>query len=139
MNKKIIMSFLVLLTLVIGISTVSAGLFDSVTENSDLNVTDLEVSSQGYSTYEITCKLTPKKSFDYLEMYAVFYDSDGAVIEKSPLVWNTNNPAENQLIKVTGTAYVNSNEKPVRAEIFISDSAFNNQIEDAIFAQNVTM
>ncbi|MBQ3421597.1 MAG: hypothetical protein IJH34_07990 [Romboutsia sp.] len=139
MNKKLFVSLLVLFAIAVSTSAVSAGLFDSVTENSDLNVTDLEVSSQGYSTYEITCKLTPKKSFDYLEMYAVFYDSDGAVIEKSPLVWNTNNPAENQLIKVTGTAYVNSNEKPVRAEIFISDSAFNNQIEDAIFAQNVTM
>lgn len=128
-----------LVTISLGISGVSAGLFDSITDNQDLNVTDIEINDQGYSTYEINCKITPKKDFNYLEMFVIFYDDDNAVIEKSPLVWNTNEPAKDQIIKVSGTAYVqNQNEKPSRAEVYITDG-FDTNPENAIFSQNVTM
>ena len=73
-------------------------------------------------------------------MNAIFYDKDNAVIDKTPIAWNTNNPAKDQLIKVTGNAYLqNQKDKPVRAEVFFTDSAFTGNIDDAIYVQNVTM
>lgn len=139
MKKKILLSLLIIFTVAFSISSVSAGLFDSNTENQDINVTDIEIKDQGYSTYDVNCKITPKKDFNYLEMYVIFYDKDNAVIEKSPLVWNTNEPAKDQLIKVSGSAYIqNQNERPARAEVFITDG-FDTNPENAIFAENVTM
>ena len=73
-------------------------------------------------------------------MFVIFYDSDNAVIDKSTLVWNTNQPAKDQLINVSGTAYVqNDNEKAVRAEVYIIDSALDTEPENAIYSENVTM
>lgn len=139
-NKKVFIVLLVLFTVTLSVSSVSAGLFDFLTENQDLNVTDIEIVNKGYSLYDVNCEITPKKDFSYLEMTVIFYDEDDAVIEKNPLVWNINNPSKDQLMKVSGNAYItNSNAKPVRAEVFITDSPFNGDIEDAIFAENVTM
>ena len=141
MNKKIIVTLLILFTLTFTLSNVNAGLFDLNSEdnNDDVNVTDLEITYEGYSMYDVNCKLTPKKDFDYLEMYVIFYDSDDAVIGKSPLVWNMNQPTKDQLIKVSGEAFVdNDNVKPARAEVYITDS-LDDEPEYAIFSQNVTM
>lgn len=138
MNKKYLLVLLTVFTVLMGISSVSAGFFDFVSEDSDLNVSDIEIVSKGYSMYDVNCEITPKKDFDYLEMFVIFYDSDDAVIEKSVLVWNTNQPAKDQLIKVSGNAYIsNSNAKPVRAEVYISDSAFDTEPENAIFSEEV--
>ena len=100
----------------------------------------MSISYEGYSTYNVNCQITPKKEFDYPEMTVIFYDADNAVVDKSPLVWNTNSPSKDQLSKVSGSAYLtNQKYKPVRAEVYITDSAFDSDIEDAIFAQNVTV
>lgn len=119
-------------------SVVSAGLFDSSSD--DLNVSDITITSEGYSMYKVNCEVTPKKDFDYLEMQVVFYDSDDAVVGKSSLVWNVNNPEKDQLMKVSGSAFTDdADSRPVRAEVYFVDSAFGSSKDDAIYAQNVTM
>ena len=41
-----------------------------------------------------------------MDMVAIAYDSSGAVIERSPLVWNTNNAKSGQKCNVTGMLYI---------------------------------
>lgn len=141
MDKKIFMGLIVIFTVMIGLSSVNAGFFDFGTDsNNDLNVSNIEIVDQGYSMYDVYCDITPKKEFDYLEMYVIFYDADDAVLDKSVMVWNINNPTKDQLIKVSGNAFMtNSNANPARAEVFITDSVADTTPENAIFAENVTM
>ena len=61
----------------------------SSTANS-LTVENLKIVSQGYGSYDVKADITPNKDYSYLEMVAIAYESSGAVIEKSPLVWNIN-------------------------------------------------
>ena len=120
-------------------SVVSAGLFDS-SSSQDLNVSEIKIVSEGYSMYKVNCELTPKKNFDYLEMGVIFYDSNNAIIGKSPMAWNMNDVVKDQVIKVSGTAMTDdTSAKPARAEVYFIDSAFGKSSEDAIFVQNVTM
>jgi hypothetical protein len=140
MNKKMVLGLMLLLTVVMCLSSVNAGLFDLNTNSNDIEVSNLKIESEGYSMYDVNCDLTPKKDFTYLEMYVIFYNADGAVLEKNNLVWNTNNPAKDQLIKVSGSAFVrNNNEKPVRAEVYFTDSALESNPENALYVENVTM
>lgn len=141
MDKKILMGLLIIFTVIIGLSSVNAGFFDFITDtNSDVNVTNIQIVDQGYSMYDVTCDLTPKKEFAYLEMFVIFYDSNDAVLEKSVLVWNINNPTKDQLIKVSGTAYMqNQNINPARAEVYITDGVGDTTPENALFGENVTM
>lgn len=139
MNRKLLCSALIIITLALSLSSVNAGLFDFVSSDS-VEVNNLEIVSKGYSMYDVNCELTPKNDFSYLEMTVIFYDDDGAVIEKNPIVWNMNDVTKDQLIKVNGNAYItNQKDKPAYAEVFITDSPFNGNIEDAIYTQNVTM
>lgn len=109
-------------------------------KTSSLEVSNVTIKSEGYSMYTVSCDLTPKMNYSYLEMVVVFYDSNGAVIGKSPIVWNTNNPAKDQLIKVSGTAMTsNSNTVPARAELYFYDDALKSDPEDAVFVKNVTI
>jgi hypothetical protein len=138
-NKKIIFTLFIIMGILTASSVVSAGLFDS-SSSDDLNVSDITIVSEGYSMYKVNCELTPKKDFNYLEMQVIFYDSSDAVIGKSALVWNTNNPAKDQLIKVSGTAMTDdASSTPARAEVYFVDTAFGSTKDDAIFIQNVTM
>ena len=108
--------------------------------SNNLEVSDISIVSEGYSMYTVSCDLTPKIDYDYLEMQVIFYDSNNAVIGKSPLVWNINNPTKDQLIKVSGTATTSSSSTtPARAEIYIFDSAFSSNPENAIYVGNVTL
>lgn len=141
MNNKIFMGLLVIFAVIIGLSSVNAGFFDMASgTNNDLNVSNLQVDYEGYSMYDVTCDLTPKKDFNYLEMFVIFYDDNGAVLDKSVMAWNINNPAKDQLIKVSGNAYLtNQNVKPVRAEVFITEDVTDRTPETAIFGENVTL
>lgn len=105
-----------------------------------LEVTNISIKSEGYGLYDVGCDITPKTQYDYLEMEVIFYDSGNSIIGKNSLVWNTNNPTENQLIKVSGTATINNqNLKPARAELYFYDSVSTNDPEDAIYIKNVTI
>ncbi|HIH35163.1 MAG TPA: hypothetical protein HA255_01825 [Methanosphaera sp.] len=141
-GKSLLIS-LVGILLIISISSVSAGLFDSISDaaggNSDLTVENITLTDDGYGMYKVNCDMIPKKDFSYLEMEVTFYDNNGAVVGKSPLVWNMNEVKEGQLIKVTGNAYLDSSSNtPATAEIFIIDTAFGDS-DNPIFAENVTM
>ena len=138
-NKKIIFVLFIILGIMTASSVVSAGLFDS-SSSDDLNVSDISIVSEGYSMYKVNCEVTPKKDFDYLEMQVIFYDSSDAVIGKSTLVWNVNEPEKDQLMKVSGTAMTDDESStPARAEVYFVDSAFGSTKDDAIYVQNVTM
>lgn len=141
MDKKILLGLLVIFTVMIGLSSVNAGLFDFASStNNDINVSNIEIVNQGYSMYDVNCEVTPKKDFNYLEMYVIFYDSNNAVVDKSVMVWNINNPTKDQVIKVSGKAFMtNNNVEPTRAEVYITDSVGDTTPENAIFSQNVTM
>lgn len=139
MNKKIMAITLVLVSITLATSVVSAGLFDSDNKNDDLNVSNIEIKSEGYSMYKVNCELTPKKDFNYLEMEVIFYDSSGAVVGKSPLAWNMNDVKKDQLIKVSGNAITDdSSANPATAEVKFKDSSFGSS-DDAIYSENVTM
>ena len=138
-NKKLFFALFVVLGMIAASSVVSAGLFDSASSD-DLNVSDITIESEGYSMYKVSCEVTPKKDFDYLEMQVIFYDSSDAVVGKSAIVWNVNKPEKDQLMKVSGTAMTDdADARPARAEVYFVDSALDNSKDDAIYIQNVTM
>jgi len=138
-NKSLLISLLGVL-LIISLTSVTAGMFDSNNNsNSDITVENITVTSEGYGMYEVNCAITPKKDFNYLEMQVIFYDNSGAVIGKSPLVWNMNDITKDQLIKASGSAFTNSDSsRPAKAEIIIVDSSFGDSSK-SIFSENVTM
>lgn len=104
-----------------------------------IKVDDIAISSSGYGGYELTCKLVPDKDYNYLEAQVIFYDSDGAVIDKSPLVWNMNDVKANQTIKVSGSAYVSGDNTPTKAKVLFFDSSLGTEESDAIFTQEVNV
>lgn len=138
MNRKVITLILISMILALGTSCLSAA--DPQPQNNDILVENLSIESEGYSMYTVSADIVPKKDFNYLEMEVVFYDSDNAVIGKSPFAWNMNEPVKDQLIKASGTAMTDSDSTtPARAEIFIYDSSIEDDPSQAIFSQNVTM
>lgn len=135
-NKKLL---IISLAVIIVILLLAIGLV-STDNGSNLNVSNVNIVSQGYSMYTVSCDLVPNKDYSYLEMVVVFYDSTDSVVGKSSLVWNVNNPVKGQLIKVSGTALTSSaNAKPTRAELLFFDKAFSSNPQDALYSVNVTM
>ena len=104
-----------------------------------IDVSDLAISSTGYGGYELTGKLIPDKDYSYLEAQVIFYDSDGTVLDKSPLVWNMNDVNANQTIKISGSAYVSGDDTPTKAKVLFFDSTLNSEESDAIFIQEVNI
>lgn len=111
------------------------------TPDTTINVTDLSVKSEGYGSYKINGNLVPDKDYSYLEMVVVFYDSDGAIIEKSPLAWNINDVSAGQTIKLSGMAFVDSSVgSPVKADVYFFDSVFSGgDLDDAIYSETVNL
>lgn len=114
--------------------------FNTTGDTQTLNVSNIQINSEGYSMYTVSCDMIPNRDYNYLGLVVVFYDSSNAEIGKSPLVWNINNPTKGQMIKVSGTAMTsNANMKPARAELYFFDKSFSTDPKDAIYAQNVTI
>ena len=134
--KKSHILLISLIILIVGVSAVSAGFFDS--NNDKIKVDNLKISDEGYGMYDITCDLVAKKNIDYLEMVVVFYDDSGAILEKNPLAWNMNSVPKDQTIKVSGSAFVNSGT-PAKAEIFFFDDVLKDDLKDAIYNETVMM
>jgi hypothetical protein len=112
----------------------------STTPANALTVENLKVVSQGYGMYDIKATITPNKDISYLEMVAIAYDSSGAIIEKDPLLWNTNDAKAGQKYKVTGMMSITGNEEPAKVDILIFDSAFSGGDEAGnIYKQTVTV
>ena len=134
-GKTILMIMIILFILLIIIGSMSPS-----TPQTNPKITDLSIQSEGYGAYSVSGTLTPDKDYDYLEMVVVFYDDSGAVIDKSPLVWNMNDIQKDQIVKINGNAYVNGDSTPSKAEVYILDSAFGgNDLSDAIYNQTITI
>ena len=136
MKKRYILIFSLILA-ILSVSAVSAGLFGD--DNNKLTVDDLKISDGGYGMYDVTCNLKADKEFNYLEMVVVFYDDSGAIIEKSPLVWNMDNVPKDKTIKVSGSAFINGDNTPSKAEVYIFDDSLDTDLDKAIFNQTVEM
>ena len=136
MKKRYILIFSLILA-ILSVSAVSAGLFGD--DNNKLTVDDLKISDGGYGMYDVTCNLKADKEFNYLEMVVVFYDDSGATIEKSPLVWIMNNVPKDKTIKVSGSAFINGDNTPSKAEVYIFDDSLDTDLDKAIFNQTVEM
>ncbi|RAP45236.1 hypothetical protein [uncultured Methanosphaera sp.] len=108
---------------------------------SGVEISNFNIVSEGYSMYTVSCDLTPKKSYDYLEMDVKLYDESGAQINGNTLAWNSNDVAANQLIKASGSVFVdNQKSVPKRAEIFVYENAIDSSdSSNAIYSQNVTI
>lgn len=135
MKKRYILILIILA--IVSVSAVSAGLFGD--DGDKLTIDDLKIDDEGYGMYDVTCNLKSDKDFNYLEMVVVFYDESGAIIEKSPLVWNMNDVPKDQTIKVSGSAFINGDESPAKAEVYIFDDSLETDLDKAIFNQTVEM
>lgn len=134
-GKTTIMIIIILFILLMIIGSMSPS-----TPQTNLEISDLSIQSEGYGAYSVSGTLTPDKDYSYLEMAVVFYDDSGAIIDKSSLVWNMNDIQKDQIVKINGNAYVNSDSSPAKAEIYIFDSAFGGgDLSDAIYNQTVTI
>lgn len=135
-SKLIIIPVIVILA-VIGVLLLSNM---NISNDPVLNISNVNIESEGYSMYKVSCDLIPTKEFSYLGLVVIFYDSNGSEIGKSPLVWNINSPTKDQLIKVSGTALTNNqNYEPARAELLFFDTSFETDPSKAVYAVNVTI
>lgn len=125
--------------IIIGLIVGSFSSDKNTSPDTTIEVSNLAISSSGYGGYDVTCKLIPDKDYNYLEAQVIFYDSDGAVIDKSPLVWNMNDVKQNQTIKVSGNAYISGDNTPAKAKVLFFDKSLSNEEADAIYTQEVTM
>lgn len=144
MDKKLIIGLICIFAIaIVGIGLALGGGDNSSSESEDqqtLNVSNLRISSQGYGMYDIKGTLVPDKDYSYLEMVVVWYDSSGAIIDKSPLAWNMNDIKEGNAIKFSGSGYIQGDEKPSRAEVYFFDSVFSGgDLSSAIFNQSVEL
>jgi hypothetical protein len=121
--KKLVLGGL--LILILGVVMVS-GCTSSpkVDDTPKINVTNLKVVSQGYGMYDVKATITPNQDISYMEMVVIAYDVDDAVIERSPMAWNTNDAKSGQVQKATGMVFIQGNEKPVKMDVLIFDSVF---------------
>lgn len=118
-KMALILGILAILTVVAISGCTSSGNKNSV------NVTNLKVSSEGYGMYYVTCDVVPKQDTSYLEMVLVWYDSSGAVIERSPLAWNINDAKAGQTIKARGMSSLYEKGTPAKVQVLLFDSSFS--------------
>ena len=139
--KKAISIILVCCIGLIIVALIGGGLSSdkNTTPNTTIDVKDIEITSSGYGGYKLTCKVIPDKDYNYLEAQVIFYDSDNAVIDKSPLVWNMKDIKANQTIKVTGNAYVQGDTTPTHAKVLFFDSSLSTEESNAIFTNDVKL
>jgi len=137
-NISLVLGVLIVLS-VVGISgCTSSG--NSTSDQAKINVTNLTVKSTGYGSYDINAVVVPNKNIGYLEMATVWYDSSGAVIEQSPLVWNINNVTAGQVYKVTGMDSLYDKGTPAKVDVYIFDSVFSGgDTSNAIYHATVNM
>jgi len=137
-NISLVLGVLIVLS-VVGISGCTSS-ENSTSDQAKINVTNLTVKSTGYGSYDINAVVVPNKNIGYLEMATVWYDSSGAVIEQSPLVWNINNVTAGQVYKVTGMDSLYDKGTPAKVDVYIFDSVFSGgDTSNAIYHATVNM
>ncbi len=134
--RRAVRNAIIIIVIVIIIGIIAAVVLTSDSGNSsnnngtvnatkDIEVNNTKIVYNGYGTYNVTCDLTPKTNFTYLEMQVEFYDSSNNLLDKDTLVWNINNPTQDQLIKVSGSAYLSNSQNPAYAKVYIVSEAFD--------------
>ncbi|MCC7550816.1 MAG: hypothetical protein KO316_04820 [Methanobacterium sp.] len=107
-------------------------------DKNSINVTNLQVSNEGYGMYYVTCDIVPNQDISYLEMVLVWYDSSGAVIDRTPLAWNINDAKAGQTIKARGMASLYEKGAPAKVEVLLFDSSFSGGSDEGnIFHQTI--
>src|SRR5664280_1370973 len=141
--KKIIMGGILLILAVLAISGCTSSnnsTSGSSGGQSEINVTNVSVTSSGDGFYNINAVIIPTKNIDYLEMAAIWYDSSGAVIESSPLIWNVNNAQTNQVYKANGEDSLYQKGTPTKVDLYVFDSVFSGgDTSKAIYHQTVNL
>ncbi|MFA0832600.1 MAG: hypothetical protein ACC609_01165 [Methanobacterium formicicum] len=133
-NKALVLIVLAILSVVAISGCTSSGNKNSV------NVTDLQVSTEGYGMYYVTCDIVPRQDTSYLEMVLVWYDSSGAVIDRTPLAWNINDAKAGQTIKARGMASLYQKGAPSKVQVLLYDSSFSGGSDKGnIFNQTVSV
>lgn len=133
-NKALVLIVLAILSVVAISGCTSSGNKNSV------NVTDLQVSTEGYGMYYVTCDIVPRQDTSYLEMVLVWYDSSGAVIDRTPLAWNINDAKAGQTIKARGMALLYQKGAPSKVQVLLYDSSFSGGSDKGnIFNQTVSV
>jgi hypothetical protein len=141
--KKMLMGGILLILAVVAVCGCTSS--DNSTSSqssgqSEINVTNVSVTSSGDGFYNINAVITPTKNIDYLEMAAIWYDSSGAVIESSPLIWNVNNAQANQVYKANGEDSLYQKGTPTKVELYVFDSVFSGgDTSKAIYHQTVNL
>lgn len=139
-TKKIIgIVCIVGVVLIILILALSGGDSTTSTPETTINVTDLKITSQGYGMYEITCNLVPDQDYSYLEMAVIWYDADGAILDKSSLAWFMSDIKQGKTIKVTGEGYLTGSGSPAKAEVYFFDESFTGDTEGYIYKQTIDL
>ena len=73
-------------------------------------------------------------------MDAVWYDSSGAVIQTSNLLWNVDNAQAGQVYKASGEDSLYQKGTPVKVDIYVFDSIFGGgDTSQSIYNQTVTL
>jgi hypothetical protein len=109
-------------------------------DKNSVNVTNLQVSSEGYGIYAVTCDIVPNQDISYLEMVLVWYDSSGAVIDRTSLAWNINDAKVGQTIKARGTASLYQKGTPAKVQVMLFDSSFSGGSKEGnIFNQTISV
>ena len=115
------------------------GIFASSSTNdntSNLQVTNLNIVSEGYGLYSVSGNLIPDKDYDYLEMQVIYYDASGTILYKDSLAWNIVDIKEGQNIRITGSSYCE--ETPSSTVVLIFDSTLDTDEDNAIYRQELT-
>ncbi len=141
--KKIIAGGILLILAIVAISGCTSS-YSSKSGSSDvqseINVTNVSVTSSGDGFYNINAVITPTKNIDYLEMAAIWYDSSGAVIESSPMIWNVDNAQANQVYKASGEDSLYQKGTPTKVDLYVFDSVFSGgDTSKAIYHQTVNL
>jgi len=113
------------------IFTPDANTSDSTAET--INVSNIQISGDGYGFYDLSCDIVPNEDLSYLEIQTTYYDSNNAVIEKDPLTWNMNDLEAGQTVKASGSSSISGNNKPSRAEV-----DFYDYDQNLLYSTNVT-
>jgi hypothetical protein len=142
--KKLLICGILLVLAVVAVSGCTSSGDNSTssqsTGQSEINVTNVSVSSSGYGEYDLKAVITPKKDMDYLEMDAIWYDSSGAVIETSNLLWNVDNAKAGQIYKAKGMESLYQEGTPTKVDVYIFDSVFSGgDTSNAIYHQTVNL
>jgi uncharacterized protein YcfL len=137
--KKMIMAGIFLVLAVVAISgCVSNGNNTNTSSQPVINVTNITVSSEGDGFYDLKAAITPTKDMDYLEMDAIWYDSSGAVVQTSQLLWNVDNAKAGQVYKATGSDTTSGT--PAKVDVYFFDSVFSGgDTSNAIYNKTIVL